>query len=81
MKVQMLNYLETNFRYLMLMITYFLFSASVTAVFALDNDKEMSFQRSVQGSSSEYRINGNVSNLPYNIKIRNIFYYISHKHL
>lgn len=39
-------------------------SASVTAVFLLDDpedpDKEIAFQRSVQGSSSEFRINGNV---------------------
>ncbi|XP_045462498.1 structural maintenance of chromosomes protein 1A [Harmonia axyridis] len=37
-------------------------SASVTAVFSLDDEtgKEMAFQRSVQGSSSEYRINGSV---------------------
>nr|CAH7756245.1 unnamed protein product [Callosobruchus chinensis] len=35
-------------------------SASVTAVFTIDDEKEMSFQRSVQGSSSECRINGNV---------------------
>jgi structural maintenance of chromosome 1 len=38
-------------------------SASVTAVFVLEEEsgKEISFQRSVQGSSSEYRINGTVS--------------------
>jgi structural maintenance of chromosome 1 len=37
-------------------------SASVTAVFVLEEEsgKEISFQRSVQGSSSEYRINGTV---------------------
>ncbi|XP_063925873.1 structural maintenance of chromosomes protein 1A isoform X1 [Zophobas morio] len=37
-------------------------SASVTAVFILEEEsgKEVSFQRSVQGSSSEYRINGSV---------------------
>lgn len=35
-------------------------SASVTAVFLLDNGDEKSFQRSVQGSSSEYRINREV---------------------
>ncbi|RZC33774.1 structural maintenance of chromosomes protein 1A [Asbolus verrucosus] len=37
-------------------------SASVTAVFVLEEEtgKEISFQRSVQGSSSEYRINGSV---------------------
>ncbi|KAF5296636.1 hypothetical protein FQA39_LY12464 [Lamprigera yunnana] len=41
--------------------------ASVTATFALDDEgKEISFQRSVQGSSSEYRINHNVvSNQEY----------------
>ncbi|EFA08076.1 structural maintenance of chromosomes protein 1A [Tribolium castaneum] len=37
-------------------------SASVAAVFVLDEEsgKEICFQRSVQGSSSEYRINGTV---------------------
>ncbi|KAJ8936212.1 hypothetical protein NQ318_014841 [Aromia moschata] len=35
-------------------------SASVTAVFIVDEGKEVAFQRSVQGSSSEYRINGSV---------------------
>ncbi|XP_060536430.1 structural maintenance of chromosomes protein 1A [Cylas formicarius] len=37
-------------------------SASVTAVFVISGDpeKEVSFQRSVQGSSSEYKINGSV---------------------
>ncbi|XP_066249055.1 structural maintenance of chromosomes protein 1A [Euwallacea similis] len=39
-------------------------SASVTAVFILDDsedsEREMAFQRSVQGSSSEFRINGSV---------------------
>ncbi|XP_018333295.1 structural maintenance of chromosomes protein 1A [Agrilus planipennis] len=43
-------------------------SASVTAVFSLeeDSDNEIRFQRSVQGSSSEYRINNNiVSNQEY----------------
>lgn len=43
-------------------------SASVTAVFILDEDegKEIAFQRSVQGSSSEYRINNSVvSNQEY----------------
>ncbi|XP_051155840.1 structural maintenance of chromosomes protein 1A [Leptopilina boulardi] len=35
-------------------------SASVTAVFLLEDDKEKSFMRSVQGSSSEHRINGSV---------------------
>ncbi|KAJ8940823.1 hypothetical protein NQ314_010581, partial [Rhamnusium bicolor] len=35
-------------------------SASVTAVFIVDDGKDIAFQRSVQGSSSEYRINGNV---------------------
>ncbi|CAH1107174.1 unnamed protein product [Psylliodes chrysocephalus] len=35
-------------------------SASVCAVFFLDGGKEKAFQRSVQGSSSEYRIDGNV---------------------
>lgn len=39
-------------------------SASVTAVFSLDEpDKEISFQRSVQGSSSEYKINGSIVTL------------------
>lgn len=42
---------------------YIFFSASVTAVFVLEEEegKEISFQRSVQGSSSECRINNNVS--------------------
>lgn len=42
-------------------------SCSVTAVFYLDDEgKELSFQRSVQGSSSEYRIdNSIVSNTEY----------------
>ncbi|KAJ8915816.1 hypothetical protein NQ315_004628 [Exocentrus adspersus] len=35
-------------------------SASVTAVFIFEDGKEVAFQRSVQGSSSEYRVNGNV---------------------
>lgn len=35
-------------------------SASVTAVFVLEDGKEKSFMRSVQGSSSEHRINGSV---------------------
>ncbi|KAF7267293.1 structural maintenance of chromosomes 1 [Rhynchophorus ferrugineus] len=37
-------------------------SASVTAVFSLggEPEKEISFQRSVQGSSSEYKINGSI---------------------
>ncbi|CAG9862762.1 unnamed protein product [Phyllotreta striolata] len=35
-------------------------SASVTAIFIIDDGREVSFQRSVQGSSSEYRINGNI---------------------
>ncbi|XP_076763199.1 structural maintenance of chromosomes 1 [Xylocopa sonorina] len=35
-------------------------SASVTAVFELENGNEKSFMRSVQGSSSEHRINNNV---------------------
>ncbi|XP_018576283.1 structural maintenance of chromosomes protein 1A isoform X2 [Anoplophora glabripennis] len=35
-------------------------SASVTAVFTVEDGREVAFQRSVQGSSSEYRINGNV---------------------
>ncbi|KAG5343958.1 SMC1A protein, partial [Acromyrmex heyeri] len=35
-------------------------SASVTAVFELENGTEKSFMRSVQGSSSEHRINNNV---------------------
>ncbi|XP_033230751.1 structural maintenance of chromosomes protein 1A-like [Belonocnema kinseyi] len=35
-------------------------SASVTAVFLLEDGKEKSFMRSVQGSSSENRINGRV---------------------
>lgn len=35
-------------------------SASVTAVFILDNGQEKSFQRAVKGSSSECRINGDV---------------------
>lgn len=34
-------------------------------MFAVDNEREMSFQRSVQGSSSEYRINGNVSTIDH----------------
>lgn len=37
------------------------FSASVTAVFELESGIEKSFMRSVQGSSSEHRINNNVS--------------------
>lgn len=37
------------------------YSASVTAVFELENGTEKSFMRSVQGSSSEHRINNNVS--------------------
>lgn len=36
-------------------------SASVTAVFELEDGNEKSFMRSVQGSSSEHRINGSVS--------------------
>jgi len=36
-------------------------SASVTAVFELEDGTEKSFMRSVQGSSSEHRINNNVS--------------------
>ncbi|XP_043483161.1 structural maintenance of chromosomes protein 1A [Leptopilina heterotoma] len=35
-------------------------SASVTAVFLLEDGNEKSFMRSVQGSSSEHRINGSV---------------------
>ncbi|XP_017876660.1 structural maintenance of chromosomes protein 1A [Ceratina calcarata] len=35
-------------------------SASVTAVFALEDGTEKSFMRSVQGSSSEHRINSNI---------------------
>lgn len=35
-------------------------SASVTAVFALEDGTEKSFMRSVQGSSSEHRINNNM---------------------
>ncbi|XP_074113556.1 structural maintenance of chromosomes protein 1A-like [Cotesia typhae] len=35
-------------------------SASVTAVFELEDGNEKSFMRSVQGSSSEHRINGSV---------------------
>lgn len=38
------------------------FSCSVTAVFCLEEEgKELAFQRSVQGSSSEYRINCSVN--------------------
>jgi len=37
------------------------YSASVTAVFELEDGTEKSFMRSVQGSSSEHRINNNVS--------------------
>lgn len=37
------------------------YSASVTAVFELGDGNEKSFMRSVQGSSSEHRINNNVS--------------------
>lgn len=36
-------------------------SASVTAVFQLEDGTEKSFMRSVQGSSSEHRINSNVN--------------------
>lgn len=56
-------------------------SASVTAVFLLDNGDEKSFQRSVQGSSSEYRINqsvvssatylGELERLRINVKAKN----------
>jgi len=35
-------------------------SASVTAVIELENGSEKKFSRIVQGSSSEYRINGEV---------------------
>ncbi|CAH0546133.1 unnamed protein product [Brassicogethes aeneus] len=35
-------------------------SCSVAAVFILDDGSEMAFQRSVHGSSSEYKINGNI---------------------
>lgn len=42
----------------------FFFSASVTAVFELEDGSEKSFMRTVQGSSSEHRINGNVNILP-----------------
>lgn len=37
------------------------YSASVTAVFELEDGTEKSFMRSVQGSSSEHRINNNVN--------------------
>lgn len=37
------------------------FSASVTAVFELEDGTEKSFMRAVHGSSSEHRINGGVS--------------------
>lgn len=52
-----------KYEFVLSLYIYFLCSASVTAVFLLDGEdgKEISFQRSVQGSSSEYRINGNVS--------------------
>lgn len=52
---------------LLLYIFFLICSASVTAVFVIDEDegKEASFQRSVQGSSSEYRINGSVSDLKF----------------
>lgn len=36
------------------------YSASVTAVFELEDGTEKSFMRSVQGSSSEHRINNTV---------------------
>ena len=39
----------------------------MTAVFILEEEsgKEVSFQRSVQGASSEYRINGSVSSFSF----------------
>lgn len=39
------------------------YSASVTAVFELEDGNEKSFMRSVQGSSSEHRINNNVGTI------------------
>lgn len=46
---------------------FFVCSASVAAVFILDEEegKEIRFQRSVLGSSSEYRINNTVSNVKF----------------
>lgn len=39
-------------------------SCSVTAKFVIGSDRQMDFQRSVVGGSSEYRINGEVI-VPY----------------
>lgn len=42
----------------------YLFSASVTAVFKMDNEgTEKRFTRTVQGTSSDYRINDEVYDL------------------
>lgn len=51
----------------------FAFSASVAAVFILDDDTgaEIRFQRSVINSSSEYRINNNVSIYLFHVTVLN----------